>query len=88
MQSSSDTNDQREEKEAVIVPPVACTTAETNALPTIVKQMEKMFLGLGFSQAVLLNLVGDQGIDSSWTLASLSVEDIATICNVIHRPHE
>ena len=34
----------------------------------------------------MLKLVEDQGIDSPWTLVSLSNEDIAIICNVIHRP--
>ena len=53
--------------------------------PTIVKETEEMFLRLGFSQAVVLKLVEDQGIDSPWTLTSLSKEDIATICDMIHR---
>ena len=41
---------------------------------------------LGFTQTVAQKLVGDQGIDSPWTLASLSDDDITTICNVIKRP--
>ena len=45
-----------------------------------------MFLRLGFSQTVAMKLVDGQGIGSPWTLASLSDEDIATICDVIHRP--
>ena len=34
----------------------------------------------------MLKLLDDQGIDSPQTLASLSDEDIATICNMICRP--
>ena len=48
--------------------------------------MEEMFLRLEFSQAVVLKLLDDQGIDSLWTLARLSDKDIATICDAIHRP--
>ena len=33
-----------------------------------------------------MKLVDDQGIDSLWTLASISDEDIATICGMICRP--
>ena len=33
-----------------------------------------------------MKLVDDQGMDSSWTLASLSDEDIVTICDMIRRP--
>ena len=36
-----------------------------------VTEMEEMFLRLVFSQAVVLKLVDDQGIDYPWTLASL-----------------
>ena len=45
-----------------------------------------MLLRLGFSQALVLKLVADQGIDSSYTLASLSDEDITNICNMIQWP--
>ena len=31
-------------------------------------------------------LVDDHGIDSPWTLASLSDKDITTICDLIRRP--
>ena len=47
--------------------------------------LEEMFLRLGFSQIVAMKLVDDQGIDSPWTLVSLSDENIAAIGNVIHR---
>ena len=47
--------------------------------------MEEMFLRLGLSQAVVLKLVDDHGIDSPRTLASLFDENIATICDVICR---
>ena len=45
-----------------------------------------MLLRLGFSQTVAMKLVDDRGIDSPWTVASLSNEDIAAICDVICRP--
>ena len=54
--------------------------------PSVIDEMEEMFLRLGFSKAVVLKLVEDQGIDYPWTLASLSDEDIDTICDMIHRP--
>ena len=65
---------------------VASTLAAPSLTPTMVKEMEKMFLRLGFSQAVVLKLVDDQGIDSPSTLASLSDKDITAICNVICQP--
>ena len=64
----------------------ACTLAAPNLPLTVVKEMEEMFLRLGFSQAVVLKLVEDQEIDSPWILASLSNDDIAAICDMIHRP--
>ena len=64
----------------------ACALATLSPPPIIVEEMKKVFLRLGFSQPVVLKLVEDQGIDSLWTLASLSDEDIAAICDVIHRP--
>ena len=45
-----------------------------------------MLLRLGFSQTVAMKLVDEQGIDSPWTLDSLSDEDIAATCNMIGRP--
>ena len=51
--------------------------------PTVVKEM---FLRLGFSQAVVLKLVDDPGIDSPQTLASFFDEDIIAICVMIYRP--
>ena len=53
--------------------------------PTIIVEIEEIFLRLGFSQAMVLKLVDDQEIDSPWTLASLSDENIAAICNMIYR---
>ena len=47
--------------------------------------MEEMSLRLVFSQTVVMKLVDDKRIDSPWTLASLSDDNIATICNVIFR---
>ena len=58
--------------------------AESTPL-TIVKEMEEMFLRLGFNQTVAQKLVEDQGIDSQWTLACFSDEDITTICDVMRR---
>ena len=84
--SLSEPNKQKEEDEVVMAPRVTYTPAAPSPPPTIVQEMEEMFLRLGFSQAVVLKLVDDQGIDSPWTLASLYDEDIADICDVIHRP--
>ena len=63
-----------------------CMPATVRPLPTTIEEMEEMFLRLGFSQTVAMKLVDDQGIVSLWTLASLSDEDIAAICDVIRRP--
>ena len=41
---------------------------------------------LRFTQTGTYKLVGDQGIDSPWTLASLSDDDTTTICDMIRRP--
>ena len=41
-----------------------CTPAAESLPPTIIEEMEQMFLGLGFSQTVVQKLVDDQGIDS------------------------
>ena len=46
---------------------------------TIEDEMQEMFLILGFSLMVAKKLVEDQGIDSPWTLASLSDENITAI---------
>ena len=35
---------------------------------------------------MVVKLVDKQGIDSPWTLASLSEKDITDICDVIRRP--
>ena len=66
--------------------PVSCAPATEDPQQIIIKEMEEMFLGLGFIQTVAMKLVDDQWIDSPWTLASLFDEDIATICNAIRRP--
>ena len=84
--SLSEANDQGEKKEAVKVPLAACNPAASSLQPTVVKEMEDMFFRLGFNQAEVLKLVEDQGIDSPWTLASLSDEDITAICDMINRP--
>ena len=83
--SSSEADDQGEEVEAVVVPLVAHAMASPSLPSTIVKDMEEMFLRLEFSQAVALKLVDDQGIDSPWTLASISNEDITAIYDMICR---
>ena len=49
--------------------------------PTVKQLVEKMLLRLGFSQLVARKLVDDKG-----TLASLSDENIANICDLIQRP--
>ena len=79
---SSEANNQGKEKEAVMMPALATASLS----PTVVKEMEEMFLRLGFNQAVVLKLVNDQGINSPCTLTSLSDKDIAAICDMIHRP--
>ena len=76
----------KQQDEAVMVPMIACTLFAPSLLPSIVKELEEMYLRLSFSQAVMLKLVDDQGIDSSSTLASLSDENNAAICDVICRP--
>ena len=56
-----------------------CTPATECLLPTIIKQIEEMFLNIGFSQVVAEKLVNDQRTDSPWILASLSDEDICDV---------
>ena len=70
---------------AEMAPLERCTLATQSLPPTFMKEMEEMFLRLGFSQTVAMKLGDDQGLESSWTLASLSEKDIATICYVIDR---
>ena len=53
--------------------------------PTILEEIEDMFLILASTQSVDTKLVDDQGIESPQSLASLSDKDIASICNVIRR---
>ena len=68
--SLREANKQKEEDEAVQVLPVVHALVMPSLPPTIVKEMEEIILRLGFSQAVVLKLVDDQGIDSPGTLAS------------------
>ena len=82
----SEADNQEEEEVAAEVPPAACTPAIPSPSPMVVKEMEEMFLRLGFSQAAVLMLVEDQGMNSPWTLASFSDEDITIICDMIYRP--
>ena len=56
-----------------------CTPATEKMLLTTVREMEEMFLRLGFSQTVAQKLVQDQGMDSPHTPASFSDEDITAI---------
>ena len=84
--SPSGANKQKEEDEVETMSLAWCTPA-TDILPlTIIEEMEEMFFRLGFSQTVAMTLVHDQGIVSTWILAHLSDNDIATICDVIRRP--
>ena len=48
-----------------------------------IEMLEMFFIRLGFSQVVAQELVEDQGIDYSGTLANLSDEDFTAICDVI-----
>ena len=82
-ESTSRANKQKEEDEDE---PARCTPAAESLLLTIIKEMEEMLLRLGFSQTVAMKLVDDQVIESPWTLASLSDEDIVTTCDMIRRP--
>ena len=49
-----------------------CDSATPSLLPTVIEEMEEMFLGLVFSQMVAMKLVDNQETDSPQTLASLS----------------
>ena len=77
--SSSGAKEQKKEDVAETAPLVRGAPAAESLPPTIVKEMEEMFIRLGFSQTVAMKLVDDQWIDSPLTLASLSDEDIVTI---------
>ena len=68
------------------VPLARCAPATESPPPTIIEEMKEVFLKLEFSQRVAMKLVDDQGIDSPWTLASISDKDITTICNMSQRP--
>ena len=85
-ESPSRANNHKEEDEVETVS-LARYMPDTEKIPlTIVKEMEEMFLRLGFIQIMAMKLVDDRRIDSLWTLTSLSDEEIAIICNVIRRP--
>ena len=71
---------------AVMVPPKVHALAAPSLPQTFIKEMEEVFLRLGFSQVMVLKLVDDQGRDSPWTLVSLSDVNIATICKMICKP--
>ena len=68
------------------LPPARHAPASESLPLTIIKEMEEMFLRLGFSQTVATKLTDDQGIDSRATLANLFDENIATYCSMIRRP--
>ena len=78
-ESPSGADEQNEEDEVDTVSLDRCTLTTKSLLLTIIKEMEEMFLRLGFSQTVVMKLVDNQGMDSPHTLASLSDKDIATI---------
>ena len=84
--SSSEADKQKEEDVAEMMPLVRHALGAPRLPPTVIKEMKEMFLRLWSSQIVAIKLVYGQGIDSPWTLASLSDEDIIAVCNVIHRP--
>ena len=84
-ESPSGANEQKEEDKVEIVLLAWWMTATESPPLNIIKEMEEMFLRLAFSQTVSIKLVVDQGIDSPWTLASLSDEDIVIVCNVSKR---
>ena len=56
---------QKEEHVAETAPPARYTPAAESLPPTIVEEMEEMFLRLGFTQTVAMKLVDNQGMDSS-----------------------
>ena len=85
-ESPSGANKEKEEEEEVVPVMLGRCVPATESLPSIIKEMEKIFLDLGFNQVVAQKLVDDQEIDSSKTLTSLSDEDITAICDVIRRP--
>ena len=64
-------NKQKEEDEDNTALPMSCAPAAESPPPTIVNEMEEIFLRLGFSQAVVMKLVDDQGIGSPRMLAYL-----------------
>ena len=85
-ESLSEAVEQKEEDGDDTVLHVSYAPATESPQPTIIKEIKEMFLRLGFSQTVAMKLVNDKEIDSPLTLASLSDENTATICNIIRRP--
>ena len=78
-------NKEKEEKEVVTVTLGWCAPAAESLPLSIIKEMEDMFLRLGFSPTVAQKLVDDQRICFPWTLARLSDEIITVICDVFRR---
>ena len=62
-----------------------CELAIESPPLTIKDEMQEMFVWLLFSQRIAKKLVDDQEIDSPNTLASISNNDIVTICDIIRR---
>ena len=59
--SSSEADKEKDVVQTVL--PARCSPAAESLPPTIIKQMEEMFLKLAFSQTVAMKLVDHQGID-------------------------
>ena len=76
--ANKEEEEEEEEEEVVTVMLGRCTPAAKSLPPTIVEEIEEMFLRLGFSWTVAQKLVNDQGIDSPCTLESLPYKNIAT----------
>ena len=85
-ESPSGTNKDKEENKVVTVMLGRCAPAPKSLPLIIIKEMEEMFLRLGFSETVAQKLAKDQGIDSPCALANLSNEDSTAICDIIRRP--
>lgn len=85
-ESPNGANKKKEEDEVVTVMLQRCTPAAESPPPTIFKEIEEIFVRLGFNQMIAQKLVEDQGIDCPQTLAGLSDEYITTIYDIIRRP--
>ena len=80
----SEADKQKEADVAKIASLARWAMAPTSPSPTITEEIGEM-LRLSFTQRMAMKLVDDQGIDSPWTLASLSDNKIANICDMIRR---